>query len=117
MPTEATYRLSGRGGANQSTLRRTELVEKRAPAARVQRFVGPQLFLILLYKYDAINAVFGAIATNRDDVQSNRVARFKFFGKIFRDRGLCPQPIFIIAFFVKVFCFVTVSVFVRVPKH
>ncbi len=27
------------GGANQSTLRRTKLVEKHAPAARVQRFV------------------------------------------------------------------------------
>jgi hypothetical protein len=29
--------LSSGGGANQSTLRRTRLVEKHAPAARVQR--------------------------------------------------------------------------------
>ena len=36
---KAVERLSRRGGANQSTLRRTELVTKHAPAARVQGFI------------------------------------------------------------------------------
>src|SRR5437016_8908703 len=36
---DGAQRLSRRGGANQSTLRRIKLVEKHAPAARVQRFV------------------------------------------------------------------------------
>jgi hypothetical protein len=34
----AIQRQSWPGGANQRTLRRTKLVEKHAPAARVQRF-------------------------------------------------------------------------------
>ncbi|PYS28142.1 MAG: hypothetical protein DMF75_19215, partial [Acidobacteria bacterium] len=37
--TVAAQRLSERGGANQSTLRRTTLPARGAPAARVQPFV------------------------------------------------------------------------------
>jgi len=43
MTRDDTERLSWRGGAIQSTLRRTKLVAKHAPAARVQRFVRRRL--------------------------------------------------------------------------